>query len=207
MVIVNPMESKMNTQNNLLITYGTREFDFSVLPAQSLRAMLSRGLTHFLGSEQASKTSPTSTWRTKFEKDNKRAPTEDEIAAQKTLNVAEAVKAIEAGTIGTARGPKTDPIESGIETMAESEVWNILAGQKLCKGNKKPKDEDVFEFVDGSKSTFGEMVERRVVKHGERLRAAVEKKLELERKAREAALAKASKPIEGGATLSALGLD
>ena len=183
----------MNTETkDLTITYGTHTLNFAELPHQSVRAMLSRGVTHFLGSEQASKVGPNSSWFEKFEKANGRKPTEDETNAQKAANLAAAIQALVAGTVGTARGPKLDPIEAEIDRMLETEVWDILAGQKLCKGNKKPKDEDSFEFEDGQKFTFEELVERRRAKHGDRVRAAATKKVEAAKKAREAVAKKAA---------------
>ena len=183
----------MNTENPMVIEYGTQSFDFSTLPAKSVRAMLSRGVTHYLGSEQASKVGPKSSWAEKFEKDNGRKPTDDEVAAQKALNLAKAAQALIDGTIGAARGPKADPIEAAMEAQAEREVWDVLAGAKLCKANRKPKDEDSFEFENGDKFTFAELIERRLANptHEARIRAAAVKKVEAERKARDAARAKA----------------
>lgn len=183
----------MEPNTDLVITYGAHTLDFNTLPSASMRAMLSRGVTHYLGSEQASKVGPNSSWFEKFEKANTRKPTEDETNAQKAANLAAAIQALVEGKVGTARGPKLDPIEAEIERMAETEVWDILAAQKLCKGNKKPKDEDSFEFEDGQKFTFEELIERRKAKHGERIRAAATKKVEAAAKAREKAKAEAAK--------------
>lgn len=198
----------MNTETpNLTITYGEHTLDFTQLPAQSVRAMLSRGVTHYLGSEQASKVGPNSSWFEKFEKENGRKPNEDETKAQKASNLAAAIQALVAGTVGTARGPKLDPVEAEMERMAETEVWDTLAGAKLCKGNKKPKGEDSFEFADGSKFTFDELVERRLEKHGERIKSAAAKKVEAARKAREKNAEAAKKAADAGpATTDALGL-
>lgn len=188
----------MNTENPMVIEYGSLSFDFATLPPKSVRAMLSRGVTHFLGSEQASKVGPNSAWAAKFEKDNGRKPTDAERDAQKAANLANASQALIDGTIGSARGPKADPVEAAIEAMAEREVWDTLAGAKLCKANRKPKDEDVFEFENGEKFTFAELIERREAKHGERLRAAATKKVEAERKAREANAKKAAAAADAG---------
>lgn len=194
---------------NMNIEYGNLSFDFAALPEKSVRAMLSRGVTHFLGSEQASKVGPNSAWATKFEKENGRKPTEDEREAQKAANLDAAAKALIEGTIGSARGPKADPVEAAIEAMAEREVWDTLAGGNLCKKNKKPKDDDVFEFDNGEKFTFAELIERRInnPKHAERIRAAAVKKVEAERKARDANAKKAADAVASGPkTTDALGL-
>lgn len=193
---------------NIQITYGETNLDFSTLPEQSLRAMVSRGVSHFLGNEQAAKIGPKSPWYTKFEKENKRPPTEDEIKAKKASNLAAAVQALVAGTVGTARGPKVDPIEAEMERMAERDMWDRLAGMELCKKNKKPDDDDEFTFDNGSTFTFGKLVEMKLAKDDATLRAAATKKIENERKAREKAQAqaKAAKDAAGGASFEALGV-
>lgn len=188
----------MNTENPMVLAYGDFSFDFTTLPNQSVRAMLSRGLTHFLGSEQASKIGPNSGWQAKFEKDNGRKPNDAEVAAQKAANLANAAKALTDGTVGTARGPKLDPIEAEMDRIAEREVWDTLAGANLCKKNKKPKDEDEFTFANGDKFTFETLIERRLEKHGDRVKAEATKKVNAEAKQREAAKAKAAKAAEAG---------
>lgn len=174
-----------------VITYGDHSLDFDTLPEKSLMAMLSRGVTHYLGSEQASKVGPNSSWFGKFEKDNKRKPTEDELKAQKAANLAKAIEALVAGNVGSTRGPKTDPIEAEMERIAQREVWDILAGMDMCKKNKRPKDDDTFEFPDVT-YTFAEMVDRRIdaevlPEHEARIRKEATKKVEAELKKREKA--------------------
>jgi hypothetical protein len=188
------------------IAYGNTTRDFDALPEQSRKALASRGLTHFLGSEQASKVGPNSSWFGKFEKDNGRKPTEAELEAQKAANLATALEALDKGTIGTARGPRLDPVEAEMERMAERKVWDTLAGGDMCKKNKKPADDDSFTFADGSTFTFAQLVERQYEKNGDSLRAAATKKVEAERKAkadaeRKAQAVKAQGPIANPAAL------
>lgn len=189
------------------LTYGSTSINFDALPPASQRALASRGLTHFLGSEQASKVGPNSSWAAKFEKDNSRKPTEQEVEAQKAANLANALKALSEGTIGTARGPKLDPIEAEIERMATNEVWDKLAGAKLCKKNKRPDDDDVFEFANGDKFTFAVLVERAIARGGDKMRATATKKVEQERAAKEKRKAEAEKVAAAGPVdVGALGL-
>lgn len=189
------------------ITYGNNTIDFSTLPAQSVKAILSRGVTHFLGNEQSAKVGPNSSWATKFEKEFSRKPDENDIEKQKAVNLENALRALNDGTIGTARGPKLDPVEAEMDRIAEREVWDTLAGANLTKKNKKPKDEDEFTFANGDKFTFETLVSRRLEKHGERIKAGAEKKVALEKKAREAAQAKAKVAVESGPVdADALGL-
>ena len=193
-----------------IIKYGTVEanFDNGTIPEQTVRAMLSRGVTHYFGSEQASKVGPNSSWAEKFEKDNKRKPTDAEREAQKAANLAAAHKAFLAGEIGMGRGPKLDPVEAEIEAMAEREVWNTLADNDLCKRNKKPKDDEVFTFADGSTKTFETMVDGKIAKYGENTyRPAAIKKIAAEKKATEARAAKAKAAKDAGRTVTADNLD
>lgn len=198
------------------ITYGDHTLDFDTLPEKSLMAMLSRGVTHYLGSEQASKVGPNSSWFGKFEKDNSRKPTEDELKAQKAANLAKAIEALVAGNVGSTRGPKSDPIEAEMERIAEREIWDILSapGNDMCKKNRKPKPDDVFEFPDATR-TFQEMVDRRIdpevyPDHEARIRKEAERKVETERKKREKTQkeAEAARKNAGTekATASALGI-
>lgn len=180
------------------ITYGNNTLDFSALPAQSVKAILSRGVTHFLGNEQSAKVGPNSSWATKFEKENSRKPTEADIDAQKAVNLENALRALNEGTIGTTRGPKLDPVEAEMDRIAEREVWDTLAGANLTKKNKKPKDEDEFTFANGDKFTFETLVSRRLEKHADRIKSAAEKKVAAEKKAREAAQAKAKSVVDAG---------
>lgn len=180
------------------LTYGSTSVNFDALPAQSQRALAHRGLTHFLGNEQSAKVGPNSSWATKFEKDNGRKPNESEVEAQKAANLAAAITALNEGTIGTARGPKLDPIEAEIERMATNEVWDKLSGAKLCKKNKRPDDDEVFEFANGDKFTFAVLVERAIARGGEAMRKAATKKVDAERAAKEKRKAEAEKVAAAG---------
>ena len=71
------------------VTYGTHTLDFTKLPAKSLEAMLKRGVTHFLGNEQASKVSG---WKARFVETEKREPNDDEVAEVKSAYIAKALE-------------------------------------------------------------------------------------------------------------------
>jgi hypothetical protein len=200
-MIISRFEWDRDTKRSMkmeTLTYGNTSISFDGLPAQSQRALASRGLTHFLGSEQASKVGPNSSWAAKFEKDNGRKPTDAEVEAQKAANLANAIIALNDGTIGTARGPKLDPIEAEIERMATNEVWDKLSGAKLCKKNKRPDDDDIFEFANGDKFTFAVLVERAIARGGDKMRNDATKKVEFERKAKEKRKAEAEKVAAAG---------
>lgn len=147
----------MSTDNPLLITYGEHKLDFAALPQASLVAMLRRGVSHYLGSEQASKV----TAYFDPEKDEPVADNSPEAKAKvKAEFVAKAVDALLAGTVGVSvRGPAVNPIQVIIYRLARKEVLDVLR----ASGTKPPKKaEDKVKFANGSEFTLAELVERRL---------------------------------------------
>lgn len=175
--------------NPMQVTYGIHQFDFTKLPAQTLEAMLKRGVTHFLGNEQASKVSG---WTKKFSTDNDGAlPGDDEVAAKKAEYVAEAIAKMEAGTVGTAsRGPSADPIEAEMDRIAKREI-NLVLKENNAKFSGKGDDRKVT-FADGTSYTMDELIERRLgnADHSARIRKEAEKALRAAAKAAESAKGK-----------------
>lgn len=151
-------------------TYGSFVIDTAALPAKSLEALISRGVTHYLGNEQASKVSA---WVKKFKEDNADAePAEDEVAAKKAEFVAAAHAALLDGTIGTrVGGPKLDPLTRATRDIAGEEITAMLkkAGQKV------PKGKETIE-VKGQAMTFADLVDRRIASEAHGARIAKEAK-------------------------------
>lgn len=175
------------------ITYGSVEIDFDTLPASSQLALASRGVTHFLGNEQASKLAA-------WIKAEGQANTEDKAAAAawKEANatavsvkmdglVAEAVAKLLAGTVGARAvgGVRVTPIEALKRQIAKREVTAILANNKLAfpKGARKDKEgNDVPAQVVqlGADSFTGDqLIERRLANptEGPRIQKEAEKAL------------------------------
>lgn len=145
-------------------TYNGIEVDTSKLPEASINALLSRGLTHYLGSEQASKVTAKVA---AFEKEHGEAPAEDEKAAWKAQFIADAVKALQDGTIGTRTGgPRLDPLAKAIRDIAGEEVTALIRNA----GHKVPKGKETVS-VRGEEVTFGQLVDRRLAnpEHAERI--------------------------------------
>jgi hypothetical protein len=162
------------------LSYGEITIDSSTLPEVSVKALLQRGLAHYLGNEQASKVAgkfPAPT--------NGEAPASDEAKAQfKAECVAAAVKALAEGTVGTrVGGPRGTAEDTIVRQLAEKEVRDILKHNKLTM----PTGDKVVEFANGTKLTRQELIDRRIANHGERLRQ--EAKKEMARREREAAKA------------------
>lgn len=150
------------------ITYGETQVDFSKLPETSVRAMLSRGLTHFLGSEQASKVTSHFT-----DKDGNKIPASDEDRASKKAEfVSAALGALLAGTVGVStRGPAKDPLASEFDSIVKREVTATLKAQGL----KFPKDGESIEFANGTKRTGDEMLTNYGTKHKDRIESEAKK--------------------------------
>ena len=160
----------------LKITYGTHEFDFAALPVQSLTAMVKRGLTHYLGSEQASKVTRD---KAQYQDDNAGAEmSEADINAAKAEYVASAIAALQAGTVGTStRGPSLDPVEAEVARIAKAEINTVLKanGATFKKVGEGDTAKRVVTFANGDAFTMAELVERRLAAHGERIRKEAEK--------------------------------
>lgn len=178
------------------VTYGNITLDFTKLPAKSLEAMLKRGVTHYLGNEQAAKVSG---WKSRFADDNNGAvPGDDEIAAKKAEYVSAAVAALEAGTVGMAtRGPAADPVEAEMERIAKREINAILKTNGAKFSGKG--DERKVTFANGQSFTMDQLVERRLANpsEGPRIKTAAEKAIK--QAAREAEKVKATGPLDLGA--------
>lgn len=176
------------------IVYGPHTIDAAALPEQSMKALLQRGITHFLGNEQASKVA---SWAEGFETKNSRKPTDAERDTAKADYVAGALKALAEGTIGVrSGGPRGSPTDTVIRQLARAEVVGILTTQKV----KVPKGEEKVKFGDGTELTLAEMVSRRIAKHGDRLTKEAEAKLKADAR-------KAEKTAEAAKASGATGAD
>lgn len=174
-------------------TVAGYEIDVTDLPAKSIDALLSRGLTRFLGNEQASKVS---SWKAAFKTEHGTEPTDDNVAAYHASVVADAVKRLVEGTIGTRQPSVTvDPLEKEMHRLAKAEVVEILRANSI----KVPKEGEAVTFADGSQKTLDDMIEARLAKRGE----AIEKEAKriLAAKAKRAEGAK----VEGPVTAESLG--
>ena len=155
--------------SDLVIKNGERTLDFNTLPQASLVAMLRRGVSHYFGSEQASKV--TAYFNPEHEDADNRKDTAEARAAKKAEFQSAAYDALVAGTVGVSvRGPSVDPITTIINRLAKAEVKAILASFKL----KWPtKADETVELPDGSKVTGAQLIARRLDKDGP---AGVDKK-------------------------------
>jgi len=186
------------------VTYGDFTFDTDNAPEASVKALLSRGLTHLFGSEASSKligkirAALTAEWikdqlpEVKVAKD---APEFDKqsVAAWRDANPdqvgiwakeieADFVKAITEGTLGTrVGGPRLDPLDVEIERIAKGEVREQLATLKDVHGNaitpKQYAKGKPIEFGGGQSFTFDELVARRLTRDKDRIEKAARKVL------------------------------
>lgn len=141
-------------------TYGKHTVDTANLPEASIAAMFRRGLSHFLGNEQASKVAAY------FDPDRKSADGEARLddtpenrEKVKADFQAKAVDALLAGTVGVStRGPTVDPIETEINRIARREVHDILK----ASGVKPPKKATDTVTIGGTAYTTDQLIARRL---------------------------------------------
>jgi hypothetical protein len=179
-----PDKPKANTMAQ--VTYGDLTFDTDTLPAQSVAALLSRGVTHLFGSEASSKLigkvratikngvadAPDAT---KEEVKAWRDANPDQISAWAKEIEAEYVKALTEGTLGTrAGGPRLDPLDVEIERLAKDYVRQLLAARKI---SPKQYAKGAAIVIGGKSVTFDDMVGMRIARDRDNLEKAARKVL------------------------------
>lgn len=140
-------------------------------PIATLAAFVSRGVTHYFGSELASKVISE---RKRREEAGNPMSEDEESAYRATLREEFLAKAL-AGEIGMGhRGPSADPTEAEAERLAWAEVQVVLGQNKI---KPEGKGEDRTWHIGADKLTKDELVERRMARHGERLMEEARKAL------------------------------
>ena len=139
------------------IAYGSHSIHIESLPAASLEALLRRGISHYLGNEQAAKITNR---KADYQAKHGESPELDLVAEWKEEIQSAAVAKLLAGTIGqhAARAPSVDPVEKEATKIATAEVKMILTKN----GIKVPKKGEPVTFKNGSQSTLDELVARRL---------------------------------------------
>lgn len=193
-----------------VIEYSGIQIELAKLPEASVMALLRRGVTHYLGNEQASKISSKieaelnlddstdAASRKAFIKDF-RVANADLVAKWTSEAIEAALAALRDGTVGQghARGPRADTVEGTMTTLAKAEVLAVLRANNI----KIPKKDQSIAFANGTTRTMDEMIAKRLKDHGDRLRKEADKKLAEDakkaKKAREQAdAAKASGSVD-----------
>lgn len=155
---------------NPVFTVGSTEINVNDLPPRSLRALLSRGFTHYFGSEQASKVK---TWKDKQAESGTEA-TEAEINAYKAQCVAEAIEKLRSGEIGVrSAGVTIDPLDKLRNKIAKQQVIDTLRKNNI----KVPKGDEAVKFANGVSKTLAEMVATRLASNGDAIEAEAKKAL------------------------------
>jgi len=157
---------------------GSLSIDGTAVADATVAAFVSRGITHYFGSELSSKV----IGEQKRRADAGNPMSEAEVDAYKAETRAAFLARAIAGEIGMgSRGPSADPTEAEAERLAWAEVQVVL-GQNGIKPAGKGADRK-WAFGNGS-FTKDELVERRMAKHGERLMAEAKKDLDKKAKAK-----------------------
>ncbi len=190
------------------ITYGDFAIDASALPEASLFALLSRGFTHVLGNEIASRVHAWCGAEGQANSDDKatikawKEANESAVAEQTAVLRKAAFDAIVAGTLGVrVGGPRVEPIDQAKASIARVEVLKVLA----ANGIKAPKKDEKVRFANGTEKSMAEMIASRLAhpEHGPRITKEAEKALAAKAKKFEE-LAKSK--VEGDVDADALGI-
>lgn len=162
-----------------------KTIDLTALPGASISALISRGASHFFGSEQASRVKA---WKDAFLEEHKTEAGEDEIVAKQAERFEIAMKALLEGTIGQRSvGITIDPLEKVKEQIARQQVSDILR----TNGLKVPKKDEAVQFPDGSSKTMEAMIKTRLELKGEEIEKAAKKQIADRAKAKAAVEAEA----------------
>src|SRR5258708_154846 len=167
------------------IQYGSHALDTAKFHPTAIEAMVRRGVSHYLGNEMASKVVAWVEAENKERAKTNAAPvTDEEKDAAKLSFQADAIVALETGTVGQSnRGPRVDPLVAQCLAIAKREVIDTLKANNI----KPPKGDDIVTFGDGATRTMSQMVEKRLASHGQRIETEAKKHLaELARKAEKA---------------------
>jgi len=180
-----------------IVGYGDAfKIAISALPPASLLAMVSRGITHYMGSEQSSKVVAAR----KAAEEKGEAFTDEAAEALKNTSQKEAWQALLDGKVGMGnRGPRGTATETVMRRLIVADITAKLKAHKLSV----PKGDATVTL--GSRSfTLAQLIERAMAREGERFRREAEAEIKaMERKAA-AAIAKAAQA--GGEGPDALGL-
>lgn len=186
----------MSDKVETTIAYGDYTVDVAKLPQASVMALLRRGFSHFMGSEQASKVTGRFTPNDKGALPEGVTDTPEARTAYKSEVQTAAFAALQAGTVGqhVSRGPKVDPITATKQAIARREVTETLK----ANGLKFPKGDETVD-LGGTKLSGADLISRRLAKHGDRIhKEAVKHVNDLERakkKAAEQAKARGDAPV------------
>jgi hypothetical protein len=182
-----------------MLTYNDITRDEGKLPEASRNALLARGFAHFLGNEQASKvtsrirqaivegTDANASDVTREQVEGFRTSHPDRVSAIAQACLAEALKALDEGTIGTrtsSGGKPVDPVQAEVNRLAKDKIMVILK----ANGIKIPKGEGTITH-NGKELAMADLVAAQIAKNGDALHAQAVKNLAA--KQRELAKAKA----------------
>jgi hypothetical protein len=189
------------------IQYGTHALDTAKFHPNAIEAMVRRGVSHYLGNEMASKVVA---WAESEAKERAKATppggpvTDAEKEAKKAQFQADAITALETGTVGQSnRGPRVDPLVAQMQAIAKREVIDTLKANNI----KPPKGDDIVTFGDGATRTMAQMIEKRLANHGARIETEAKKLLaDQARKAEKAKKEAAARESKGLVAASELGL-
>lgn len=153
------------------LTYGDVTVDTSTLPPASIDALLRRGLSHYLGNEQASKLT---SWK---ESEEGKTASDAQVSTKKAELIAGAMRALHEGTVGTRTfGPRG----TALETLEREVAWERLSPM-LAKvpGYKASvfKDGGKLHITGRGDLTKAELIAAYIAKNAEAVRKEAESRV------------------------------
>lgn len=206
-------ETPDTAETDAPISYGEYSIVPTGLPIPSLRALLRRGLAHVIGNEAASKgqTAAEKAIKDKMVADGIKEPKAEDIKATyksadddfkapfKKAAADELFASILDGTLGSNARGSSDPLEVAIRSIAKAEVLVALKANNV----KVPKKDEKVKFADGRELSMDDMIEGRLARNGDAIRAEAEKKVAADKAKAEAAKASAKARAEAGPVAAA----
>jgi len=174
----------------VMLTYGEITRDETKLPQTSVQALLSRGFSHYMGNEQASKvvakirTSIATSLSTPDKEVNQVDVTREQVGKFRETNAkdvegwtqevyAAALAALDNGTVGVStRGPTKDPIETEMRAYAKS----LVVAKLKAGGLVVPKGEETITS-GGKQYTIDDLIGRQIAKDEGTIRKHAERKI------------------------------
>lgn len=186
------------SESTFNIEHGERSAPFGTLPAASVKALVSRGLAHFMNNEQASKVSAAK------KKAEEKGEAFSDADAERIKGEAQATawQSLIDGTVGTSvRGPRLSPIESAMRDVAELRIKARLVAAKLMVATAKDLPAKVT--INGSEITRAELVKRQIARD----EAGIRKEAEAMVKAAERAAAREAEKVQGAVAGGAVDME
>lgn len=164
------------------IKYGNRTIELNDMPESNVTVLVQRTVNHILQNEVSAKVK---NWKDAYTKENGTEPDEDEVAEQTEAFRDEQWTRITEGDLTLrSSGPRGTAIET---LMREIATKRVRLAAKAAKITLPKKATDTIDVRGIGPQTMAQLVQRRLDKEGDDIRAAAERQMADDAKAVEAA--------------------